>query len=47
MFKYLAFLDNDLREHLPALDAGIYSGQLISKDECSLNPCDFKYVHTL
>lgn len=27
MFKYLAFLHNDLRECLPALDTGIYSGQ--------------------
>ena len=57
MCKYLALTDNDLREHLPALDTGIYSGQLTrykayvnfktDKDECFLNPSDFKYIPSL
>lgn len=52
MCKCLALLDNDLREHLPALDTGICSGQptrykayvnlKTDKDERFLNPSDFK-----
>lgn len=57
MWKHLAVVDKDLRQHLPASGTGISSAQLVrykaylniktDNNECFLNPSKFKHTHGL